>query len=58
MILLILSNFLLKEFLFRSYWTLANSGGAYMKLHQNGSVYFSIKPASPPAALNPEPLNP
>ena len=33
MILLILSNFLLKKFLFRSDWTLAASGRAYTKHH-------------------------
>jgi hypothetical protein len=33
MILLILSNFLLKKFLFRSDWTLAARGRAYTKHH-------------------------
>jgi len=27
------------KFLFRSDWTLAVSGGAYMKLRQNGTVF-------------------
>jgi len=34
-----------RKFLFRSDWTLAASGGAYMKLRQNGIVSLMIGPA-------------
>jgi hypothetical protein len=40
----------LPKFLFRSDWTLAARGGAYMKLRQNGTVFLMIKPATLAAA--------